>query len=452
MKKKVLIVCPAPEACRTGKRKRSIVSRFFRHTRLSLLTVAAATPPEWDVDIVDEYISPIDFQKDYDCAAVSFMTAGAPRAYEIAEIFKRKHIPVIAGGYHPTFRPNEVLKHFDSVCVGDAEQSWPVILSDIGKGILKKIYESNPECSLSNIPIPRRDLLSTSDYHTRNTVQTSRGCPNTCKFCSITAFHKGIYRHRPIAEIIKEIEKLSGKLIIFIDDNIISDRTFALQFFAELAKLERNWFSQAELKIARDSQLLDAAVKSGCRGIFAGLESLSNVNLKKMNKGFSQADDYMSSIEILHNSGIAVEAGFAFGFDDDTTDVFEETLNFLIESSVEVAQITILTPFPGTPLYNNFDAKRRILTKEWQYYDFNHVVFRPKNMSPKELQQGTDMVIDKFYSMKNITKRVKASFSYLGTRTTLGLVLPLSLAIRKRVTTWEKRPTICGQGLYWLPE
>ena len=138
MKKKVLIVCPAPEACRTGKRKRSIVSRFFRHTRLSLLAVAAATPPEWDVDIVDEYISPIDFQKDYDCAAVSFMTAGAPRAYEIAEIFKRKHIPVIAGGYHPTFRPNEVLKHFDSVCVGDAEQSWPVILSDIGKGILKK--------------------------------------------------------------------------------------------------------------------------------------------------------------------------------------------------------------------------------------------------------------------------------------------------------------------------
>ena len=452
MDKKVLIVCPAPPACQAENSRKPVVSRFFRHTRLSLLAVAAASPADWEVEITDEYISPIDFSRDYDCVAVSFMTAGAPRAYEIAAVFRGRHIPVIAGGFHPSFMPDESLQHFDSVCIGDAEHVWPAMLKDLEQGHLKKIYRSDPDCALSHLPLPRRNLLNTTDYLTRNTVQTSRGCPHLCEFCSITAFHKGRYRHRPIPEILDEIKNLSGNLLIFIDDNIVTDRSYALSLFAELKKLRRQWFSQAEIKIAGDPELLEAAAASGCRGLFVGLESLSNENLQKVKKGFNRADEYYTSIETLHKAGIAVEVGFAFGFDDDHPDVFEKTSQFLKDSSTEVAQLTILTPFPGTPLYKKFLKSGRILTTDWKYYDFNHVVIRPLHMSPRELQEGVDGVINDFYSFRSIAKRIYSSLGYLGAGTTFKLVLPLSLAIRKRVTTWEKRSSTIDKGLNWLEE
>ena len=450
MKKKVLIVCPAPPACQAAKHAKAVVSRFFRHTRLSLLSVAAATPDRWDVEIIDEFIQAIDFTKQYDCVGISFMTAGATRAYEIADIFRASKVPVFAGGYHPTFRPDEALDHFDAVCIGDAERSWPQMLEDLEKGQLRQTYQSDPECSLSHIPTPRRDLLKIGDYLTRNTVQTSRGCPNSCEFCSITSFYKGIYRHRPVSELVAEISDLSGKMIIFIDDNIVSDRSYALSLFAELKKLDKHWFSQGEIKIARDPKLLEAAVESGCKGLFVGLESLSNKNLRSVRKGFNRADEYQASIETLHSSGIAIEVGLAFGFDYDTVTVFEETDKFLRDNSVEVAQLTIVTPYPGTPLFDKYIEDNRILTTDWKYYDFNHVIFMPKNMSPLELQQGTDDLINRFYSYGSIFKRFLNSTKYLGVDTAIRLALPLSLAIRKRVTTWEQRPTVENDTLYWL--
>ncbi|MCK4516419.1 MAG: B12-binding domain-containing radical SAM protein, partial [Spirochaetaceae bacterium] len=390
-KKRVLIVCPAPVACQA--QKRSKVSRYFRHTRLSLLTVAAATPPDWDVSIVDEYVSPIDFSEEFDCVGISFMTAGAPRAYEIADLCRSRGITVVAGGFHPTFLPNEALEHFDSVCVGDAEPSWPVMLKDIEANRLKPLYTSDRNRSLSNLPIPRRDLLTKASYLTRNTVQTSRGCPNRCHFCSVSAFHNATYRHRPVSDVIAEIRNLSGKLLIFIDDNIVSDRSYALELFGALKELDRHWFSQAELKIAKDPELLDAAVESGCQGLFVGFESLSDENLKAMHKGFNRAEEYLRSTETLHSRGIAVEAAFIFGLDNDTVDVFDKTLDFLTESAVEVAQLTMMTPFPGTALYEQLEREGRILTRDWKYYDFNHVVFRPMRMSPEELQEGTDKLV-----------------------------------------------------------
>lgn len=450
MKKSALIVCPAPPACRVGKQRKAVVSRFFRHTRLSLLAVAAATPDRWDVEIVDEFISAIDFTKHYDCVGISFMTAGAPRAYEIADTFRSLKIPVIAGGYHPTFEPEEALQHFDAVCVGDGEHSWPQMLHDLERGSLQPQYRSNPERSLSNLPVPRRDLLSMGNYLTRNTVQTSRGCPNTCEFCSVTSFYGGVYRHRPVPEVVEEIRNLSGKLIIFIDDNIVSDRPYAMSLFDELKHLNRHWFSQAEIKIAKDPELLDAAVESGCKGLFVGLESLSDRNLRSVRKGFNHTDEYQRSLETLHVAGIAIEVGLAFGFDYDTPGVFEEASEFLDENSVEVAQLTIVTPYPGTPLFDKYLQESRILTTDWAYYDFNHVVFQPKSMSPLELQLGTDNLINRFYSYNSIFKRFISSVKYLGIDTALRLALPLSLAIRKRVTSWEKRSTAEGNSLYWL--
>ena len=198
--------------------------------------------------------------------------------------------------------------------------------------------------------------------------------------------------------------------------------------------------------------MLEAAVDSGCKGLFVGLESLSDKNLRSVRKGFNRTDEYQASIETLHNAGIAIEVGLAFGFDYDTIAVFEETEKFLQDNSVEVAQLTIVTPYPGTPLFDNYMDDNRILTTDWKFYDFNHVVFQPKNMSPIELQRGTDNLINQFYSYGSIFRRFFNSVKHLGIDTAVRLALPLSLAIRKRVTTWEKRPTSAGDTLHWLEQ
>ena len=450
MKKEILLICPAPESCRVKPGGKPVVSRFFRHTRLSLLTVAAATPPDWDVKIVDEYVSPLEFSSEPTCVGLSFMTAGAPRAYEIAREFRHRGIPVLAGGFHPTFLPEEALIHCDSVCIGDAEPSWPQILRDLEAGVLKRIYQSDPYASLRGLGLPRRDLLDPKEYFTRNSVQTSRGCPNHCTFCSITSFYGAHYRHRPVEEVIEEIAGLSGKLVLFIDDNLVADRSYALKLFSGLKPLNRHWYSQAALTIAKDSGLLEAAVDSGCKGLFVGLESLSNENLNKVGKGFCLSENYLRAIETLHRAGIAVEAGIIFGFDEDGPEVFDRTLDFLKASRIELAQITVLTPLPGTVLYSQMEKESRILTRDWSYYDFFHVVFQPKKMTPEELQAGTDEVVRRFYKTKAILERTTSSLHSLGLLQTFGTILPLNLAAKRRVETWEARSTSKSDGLHWL--
>ena len=450
MKKELLLICPAPQSCRVKPGGKPIVSRFFRHTRLSLLAVAAATPPDWEVRIVDEYVSPLDFSSEPTCVGLSFMTAAAPRAYEIARGFRRLGIPVLAGGFHPTFLPEEVQAHCDAVCVGDAEPSWPQMLQDLELGVLKRVYRSDPFASLCGFTLPRRDLLDRREYLTRNSVQTSRGCPNRCTFCSITSFYGAHYRHRPVEEVLEEIAALSGKLVIFIDDNLVADRSYALKLFSGLRPLNRHWYSQAALTIAQDPELLEAAVKSGCRGLFVGLESLSNESLFKVEKGFCLAETYLEGIEALHRAGIAVEAGIIFGFDEDGPEVFDRTLDFLKESRVELAQIAVLTPLPGTVIYNQLEREGRILTRDWSYYDFFHVVFQPNRMTPEELQAGTDEVVRRFYGTRAILERTISSLHFLGLLQTFGTILPLNLAAKRRVETWEQRPTSKSNKLHWL--
>ena len=450
MKNEVLLICPAPQSCRVQPGGKPIVSRFFRHTRLSLLAVAAATPPDWNVRIADEYVCPIDFTSEPTCVGLSFMTAGAPRAYEIAREFRNLGIPVLAGGYHPTFLPEEVLMHCDAVCIGDAESSWPQMLRDLEQGSLKRVYRSNQFANLQGLAQPRRDLLSAQEYLTRNSVQTSRGCPNNCTFCSVTSFYGAHYRKRPVGEVLDEITGLPGKLVIFIDDNLVADRSYALKLFSGLRPLKRHWYSQAAITIAQDSELLEAAIESGCKGLFVGLESLSNESLKQIGKGFCSAEDYIEDIETLHRAGIAVEAGIIFGFDEDSPEVFDRTLEFLKISHVEIAQITILTPLPGTVIYSKLEQEGRILTRDWSYYDFFHVVFKPKMMTPEELQAGTDEVVRRFYSTRAILGRTIASRNYLGLLQAFGTILPLNLAAKRRVETWEARPTRKSNEFTWL--
>jgi radical SAM superfamily enzyme YgiQ (UPF0313 family) len=404
----------------------------FRFSMLSSLCVAAAMPKNVDTQIIDEDVEPIDFNTDADLIGISFMTFNAPRAYEIADRF-RKEIgkPVIFGGYHPTFMPEEAIKHADAVCIGEAENNVPQMIEDFLTGRLEPFYKSET-VDLKGLAIPNRNLIKKSAYIIPDALQATRGCPHRCKFCSITAFFENKFRARPVGEVIEELKPL-GRKVLFVDDNIIGDRAYAQELFSRMIPLKKRWFSQCSISIAYDNELLRLAHASGCRGIFIGLESLSQENLKIWNKNFNRARDYIWAINRIHTAGVAVYAGIVFGMDWDAPDIFSKTLDFLYRARVDALQATILTPFPGTPLFEEMDRQGRIIDKDWSKYDFRHVVFEPQNMSRKMLEEGHDWVLSEFYSKKSVLRRLWHAFGYLSPWMVFHGLMPLNFGYRSRL-------------------
>lgn len=410
----------------------SAATRFFRFSMLSSLYVAAALPPGVKVTIVDEEIEPIDFDADVDLVGISFMTFNAPRAYEIADRFRARGKAVVVGGYHPSLLPDEAQRHADCVCVGEAEGTVLQLIEDFRRGELKPRYTSGP-VSLAGLRIPDRSLIRGARYAPVDAVQATRGCPNTCSFCSITSFFHHRFRTRPVDEVIAELRTL-GRHLLFMDDNLTANRAYALRLFRRMAPLGKTWFSQCSVRIAYDDELLAAAAESGCRGLFIGLESLSQENLASWTKRTNKASDYEWAIRRIHEHGIGVVPGIVLGYDGDTTASFDETLEFLLRTNVDALQATILTPFPGTPLFDEMEAQGRIFDRDWSHYDFRHVVFEPKRMSAAELQAGHDHVLSKFYSWKNSARRFAREASYLPLGLIAKAAIPLNVGYRARLT------------------
>lgn len=429
---KVLLVNPTASEWRVdAERAPSRRTKLFRFSMLSSLSVSAAMPPYVETWIIDEDVEPVDFDTDADLIGISFMTFNAPRAYEIADRFREKGKTVIFGGFHPTFMPEEAAGHADAVCIGEAEGSVPRMIEDFVFGRLRRFYRSEL-ADLRGLKAPDRSLIKKSAYITPDALQATRGCPNRCKFCSITAFHRHSFRVRPVEEVVAELGTL-GRNVVFMDDNITADRQYAKELFSKMSPLGKRWFSQCTIGIANDSELLRLARASGCRGMFVGLESLSQENLSDCNKGFNRAEDYARAIEKLHAAGIGVYAGVVFGMDGDREDVFQKTLDFLDEAKVDALQATILTPFPGTPLYSEMDREGRIFDKDWSRYDFSHVVFEPKRMSVKSLKEGHDRVLCAFYSKRSIARRLGRACGYLSPWMVLRLGA-VNLNYRSRLT------------------
>ena len=399
---------------------------------LPSLYVAASMPDYVETQILDEDVEPVDFNTDADIIGVSFMTFNAPRAYEIGDIFREKGKTVIFGGFHPTFMPYEALKHADAVCIGEAEPNMVKIIEDFAVGNLQKIYKSNL-IDLANLPIPDRSLLKNGPYITLNAMQATRGCHNMCEFCSVSAFNRYVHRKRPVDQVVKEIKQL-GKFVLFMDDNITLDREYAKELFTAMIPLKKTWFSQCSITIADDDELLDLAVKSGCRGLFLGFESLSQKNLSGWNKNFNMEKNYYEVARKVHSRGIVIFGAFVFGSDDDGTDVFENTLEFLLKANIETIQATILTPFPGTPMFEKFDSQRRIFDKDWSHYDFFHVVHNPMKMDAETLKNGTSWVQKEFYSRKNIRRRLIRSAGYLSTSMMMRVAIPLNYGYRTKLS------------------
>jgi len=337
---------------------------------------------------------------------ITALTVTAPRAYEIADNFRARGVKVILGGIHPSILPEEASQHAAAVVIGEAEGIWPNLIEDFKATKLQRVYRQRERPSLLNLPIPRRDLFAEGAYFFRNTISTTRGCPYSCSFCSVSSFFGHTYRCRPVEETLKEIETLNErKLVGFVDDNIIGNPKFAKELFRALIPYKIKWVAQASVTIAKDDELLKLAAASGCIALLIGFESLSPANLAAVGKRINVVDEYETVIKKIHSQGIAIHGFFIVGLDEDDEDVFKRTVCFAQKMRLESAQFSWPVPYPGTALYESLDKAGRLVTKDWSQYEFN-LVFEPKLMSREMLQQRRDRVWREFYSLLSILRRV----------------------------------------------
>jgi len=378
---------------------------------LALPTLAALTPTNIEVDIIDENIEPINYDKKVDLVGITFFTFLAPRAYRIADEFRRRGVKVVLGGIHASMLPEEASLHADIVIIGEAEEVWPAFIKDLCEGKSKTLYHSANYPQLDKIVIPRWDLVKSDAYQIFN-IQSTRGCPFDCDFCSVRAFNGRGIRHKPIENVIKEIEalkELTGrKAISIVDDNLTADRKYAKDLFKALIPLKIKWLSQASIDVAGDEELLELAAQSGATHLLVGFESVSQESLNSVNKGkVNKVENYLSAIEKIHSYGIAVFGSFILGLDCDDDTVFEKTANFVNNSDISSSIFSILTPPPGTRLFNRLEDEKRILHKRWEEYHGGRVCFTPKLMSPKMLQEGYYWTLQKVYSISSSFKRLE---------------------------------------------
>jgi radical SAM superfamily enzyme YgiQ (UPF0313 family) len=364
---------------------------------LALATLAGLTPEEYEMKIVDENVDKINFDENTDLVAISCMTPYAPRVYEISQHFMERGIPTIVGGIHSTVLPNEASKYATSAVIGEAESVWNQVIEDWKENKLKKFYYGK-RFELKNQPKPRRELLNQKKYHS-HAIQTTRGCPFNCDFCSVTQFSGGAYRWRPIKEVIEEIRGIDGRYFYFSDDNIVGmgkkSEERAIKMFKEIKDLDILWASQTSVNIADNDKVLKAIADSGCKSLLVGIESFNPEVLKEMRKGINLRYDIhgiKKQIEKLHDYGIAVNAGIIFGNDHDTNDVFDQTIELINYIEFDRVMPNILTPYPGTRLYERLTNEKRILYKnypnDWKKYNAMNVVFTPKNLTVEELETG----------------------------------------------------------------
>lgn len=393
---------------------------------LGLATVAALTPDDFYVSVTDETIAPIDLQKDVDLVGISGITTTAPRAYEIADSFRARGVGVVLGGIHPTILPEEASQHADAVVVGEAEGIWPSVLEDFKGNRLKKFYRQNEQPSPDSWPLPRRDVFSKSGYYVPGVVSTSRGCPFSCSFCSVTSLFGRSYRTRPLSAIIEEIEELrDNRFLFFNDDNLVGNPRFAKDLFQALIPYKKRWGAQASIVVARDEELLKLAARSGCVALFIGFESISQETLRSINKRGQLVEEYEDAVKRVHSHNIAVHGYFMFGFDEDDEGVFRRTVDFCRKLRLDTASFAVVVPFPRTPLYESLDNEGRIVTKDWTLYD--RTVFEPKQMAMEVLDDKVEWAWREFYSLPSIWRRIRIK----PTAMTLGYWL-INLYVRYR--------------------
>jgi radical SAM superfamily enzyme YgiQ (UPF0313 family) len=379
--------------------------------QLALNLLEGLTPPEHDVTMIEEEIDYIDLDMECDLVGISCMTSNAPRAYHLADEFRRRGRKVVIGGVHPTILPDEALGHADAVVIGEAEGVWEQVLTDARNGRLQKRYHK-PFPSLENYVQVRHRKGTKKRLFGAVPVMTTRGCPYNCEFCCVHDIFGKKIRHVPVENVVRDICDSEGKTFLFLDDNIIGDPKYAKELFRAIKPLKIRWGGQASISFVRETEMMRLAAESGCIGLFFGLESVSKSQLLAMRKSLKDLEQVGEAIRKVKDFGIHFHASMIFGFDDDKPAVFPETLDFLERYRVSSASLNVLTPYPGTKTYEKMRNGGRLLTNNWRYYDHNTVVFQPIHMSPLELQVGRLWAVQEFTKLSADMRRFVTDFTH----------------------------------------
>jgi radical SAM superfamily enzyme YgiQ (UPF0313 family) len=379
---------------------------------LNLAICAALVPKEWDVEIIDECVmeAPHTPRADCDLVGIGTMTTQSTRAYELADAYRKLGVKVILGGIHPSALPDEAALHADVVAVGEAEATLPHIIDDYAKNQLKPIYNWR-DYPTAEIATPRKDLLNPKDYLVFNPIQTTRGCPHNCAFCTTPAIFGRKFRQRSIDDIVEEIrhakDAFGSKVFIFSDDNFAGNRKWAIELCHRLIPLKIKWASQCEILISESDELLTVMRDSGCIGLILGLESVSPSTLQDAGKKFVNADTYTWRIKKIKSYNISLWGAFIFGFDHDDWQICRDTCRFAQRSDLSMACFPILTPYPGTEMFQRYESQGRILTRDWTKYNGSTVVFQPERFSIQQLRHAQMSAFHEFYHPRSALKRLK---------------------------------------------
>ena len=412
--------------------------------QLALHILAGLTPPEHEVRIIEEESQDIDLNEECDLVGISCMTANAPRAYDLSEEFRKRGRKVVLGGVHPTLLSEEALQHCDAVVVGEGEGVWEQLLKDLQKGKLQRKYYV-PAPSLDRYIPMRYGKGARKRQFNIVPLMTTRGCPYSCEFCCVSDLFGKKIRHIPIDNIVRALSEGQSSLYIFLDDNIMGDPPYAKALFKAIKPFHVEWIGQSSISFAHDTELMKLAVESGCIGLFFGLETVSEIQLKRMAKSIKQIEGIEEAVRRVRDMGIHFHASMVFGFDGDMKSVFAETLDFLNRNMIGSASMNILTPYPGTAVYDQFRKERRLLTADWKYYDHSTVVFKPRNMSPYELQEGNHWIKTQYTKLSSILKRLRGNLSHPL------LYMVINLGMRKTVAVDLRRLSRLANGGFSPP-
>ncbi|OMH22242.1 radical SAM protein [Clostridium pasteurianum] len=377
---------------------------------LALLTIANLTPKEYEVIIENENVEKIDFDEHVDLVAITVTVDVMNRALEISKEFKNRGITVIAGGIHITADPEGVLNSFDAICVGMAERVWAKILKDKENNSLKNIYYDMENLAGKEIVSPNYYIIDNKKYLYTNIISTSRGCPFECDFCYNSC--KNVlktYINRPIDDVIKDINALKTRHIMFIDDNFIGNSKWTKKVLKEIKPLKLKWNAAVTSNIVYMPELLDEMKESGCQSLFIGFESINSKSIDSVHKVQNSVKRYEKLVDEIHKRGIMINASFVFGLDEDDVSVFKNTLEWIVKNKIETVTSHILTSYPGTKLYSSLIEENRIVDFNLSNYNTAHVVYKPKNMTAEELYNGYLWIYKEVYTFKNIMKRLPKS-------------------------------------------
>jgi radical SAM superfamily enzyme YgiQ (UPF0313 family) len=395
------------------------VERYWT-SGLTLVHLEALTPRDFVCELVDDFRREPPLETDAELVGITAMGLQIGRAYDLADYYRARGLPVVMGGAWVSLNPEQALEHCDVVVKGEAEYAWPELLADFQRGVFRqRVYEGSrphdlrglPEADLDHLPLWRPELMREKvyrDYYFQFPLYVTRGCPFRCEYCCITQFHEATYRKRPICEVMRDVDAIrsrGSRNILFMDDNPVADRRYAKELFGALAPKGMRWCSQCTIQIAEDEELLDLAAKSGCFLLSIGFETIKQSNLDGINKPWASAREYARLIRLLRHRGIQIVALIMIGLDDDDPADFDRTLEFLIRHKVPLAKFHLPIPYPGTPFYDRMEKEGRILTKDWNRYHYGSAVIRPKRMTPEMAEQKFWATYHDFFSMRSILRR-----------------------------------------------